>query len=322
MDLIYTNASKEDLGVLDAYNLDLSFGAKENDFEITVANDTRLESGAVVYIEGTEYGGIIDGLKTDTTSETITYFGRTWHGIMNSKVIEPDSGEDYLVVSGDANTVLASLLDRLGLSALLSAVETASGVNISGYQFNRYCFAYDGIRAMLSDADAKLKITWKDRGVVMSVEPVTDYTKAPVDGDMAVLNVERHDSKVNHLVCLGRGDLADREVIHLYANNTGKIVDIQYYTGIDEVMDVYDYSNVESSDELRSSGIAKLKELRDSDKAEASVVEDDSLEYDIGDIVGATDTLTGVSVSASVSQKIVRINNGVISTEYQIGEGD
>lgn len=322
MDLIYTNASKEDQGVLGAYAFDLSFGAKENDFEITVANDTRLESGAVVYIEGTEYGGIIDGLKTDTTSETITYFGRTWHGIINSKVIEPDSGEDYLVVSGEANTVLASMIDRLGLSALFSAVSTASGVTISGYQFNRYCLAYDGIRAMLLDADAKLKIAWKDRGVVLSVEAATDCTKAPVDGDMAVLNVERHDSKVNHLVCLGRGELAAREVIHLYANNAGKIVDTQYYTGLDEVVAVYDYSNVESSDELRNGGIAKLKELRDIDKAEVSVVEDDTLEYDIGDIVGATDTLTGVSVSASVSQKIVRINNGVISTEYKIGEGD
>ena len=116
MDLIYTNASKIDQGVLRSYSLDLSFGedSSENDFELTLSNtEPALADNSMIYMDGTEYGGIVDGMRSNTESQTTIYVGRTWHGIMNSKVIEPDSGEDYLVVSGDAHSVLASLINRL-----------------------------------------------------------------------------------------------------------------------------------------------------------------------------------------------------------------
>lgn len=317
MDLIYTNANRADVGVLSTYAFDLSFGASENDFEMTLGvNEAVLEFSAFIYIEGTEYGGIIDGMKTSTQGETITYNGRTWHGIMNSKVIQPDTGEDYFVVSGDANEILTMLIARLGLSGLFVAAEELSGVNISGYQFNRYCKGYDGIRAMLAASNAKLKIAWENRSVVLSAESIADYTEAPVDGDIATLTVEQHKGKTNHLICLGKGDLAAREVIHLYADQFGRIGDVQYYTGLDEIADTYENSN---SDNLRSEGIKKLTELRNNDKAEIALPETEGLFYDIGDIVGATEYKSGVSVAATVTQKIVKINNGVVSTEYKTG---
>lgn len=319
MDLIYTDANRVDQGALSAYAFDLSFGAEENDFEMILgADEPALEFGACAYIDGTEYGGIVDAKETSSDKGTITYTGRTWHGVLNSKVIQPDSGADYYVVSGDANTILATLINRLGLTGLFHAEESASGITVSSYQFNRYCAAYDGIRAMLADVGAKLKIVWQDRAVYLSAEHITDYTSNPVDGDTASITVEQHGKKVNHLICLGKGDLAEREVIHLYADASGNISETQYYTGIDEIAAVYDYSNVESSAELRSSGKSRLKELRDSDTAEICLFESDQV-YDIGDIVGATDINTGVSVAAAVSQKIVRIENGAVNTEYQTG---
>ena len=322
MDLIYTNASRIDQGVLPAYLLDLSYGedAEENDFELTVVkSEAVLESNSILYIENTEYGGMVDALKTTTTEESITYMGRTWHGILNSKVIQPDSGADYLVVSGDAHDVLSMLISRLGLSDLFSAVKTPSGINISRHQFNRYCYGYDGIRSMLAKNGAKLKIVWKDRAVYLSAEPIVDYTESPIDGDVAPITVERHETKVNHLICLGRGELANREVIHLYVDQFGRIGDVQYFTGLEEVVEVYDNTAVESSEELRNGGITRLTELRNNDKAEMDLTEIEGQTYDIGDIVGATDIQSGVSVSSAVSQKIVRINNGVISTEYKTG---
>ena len=317
MDLIYTNAKRADQGVFSAYALDLSCGANENDFELTLgANEPTLETDACIYIEGTEYGGTVGGLKTSTNSETIKYMGRTWHGIMNSKVIQPDTGEDYLVASGDAHEVLSFLISRLGLSGLFVVAEGLSGVNISNYKFHRYCKCYDGVRAMLATKGAKLKIAWEDRAVHLSVEPIVDYTEAPVDGDIATLTVEQHKDKVNHLICLGKGDLAEREVIHLYVDQFGRIGDVQYYTGLDEIADTYDNS---ISEDLRSDGIKRLNELRSNDKAEIALPESDGLSYDIGDIVGATEYRSGVSVAATVTQKIVKINNGVVSTEYKTG---
>ena len=317
MDLIFTNENREDQGVLSTHYFDLSYGAAENDFELTLgANEPTLEMGACVFIEGTEYGGIVGGIKSSTNGETITYRGRTWHGIMNSKVIQPDTGKDYLVVSGDANEVLSFLIARLGLSGLFVADENLSGVNISNYKFHRYCKGYDGIADMLADNNGKLKIAWKDRAVHLTAEMVVDYTESPVDGDVATLTVEQNKDKVNHLVCLGKGDLAEREVIHLYADQFGQIGDTQHYTGIAEIVETYENTN---SEDLRSDGAKRFAELLNNDTAEISLSEADGLTYDIGDIVGAKEYKSGISVSASVTQKIVKINNGVVSTEYKTG---
>ncbi len=316
MDLIYTNAERTDLGVLATHSFDLSYGASENDFELTIgANEPTLEANACVYIEGTEYGGMVGGVKTSTNGETITYKGRTWHGILNSKVIEPDTGEDYFVVSGDANTVLASLIYRLRLTELFEASENLSGVNISRYQFHRYCKGYDGLRDMLADNGAKLKVAWIGGAVQLSAEPLVDYTEAPIDGDIAKLTVEQNKDKVNHLICLGKGDLAEREVVHLYVGKNGEVGKTQYYTGAAEIVETYENT---STDDLEADGVKKLKELQNTDKAEINLSETEKI-FDIGDIVGAKEYRFGVEVSEAVTQKIVKINNGVVSTEYKTG---
>ena len=317
MDLIYTNSNKADQGVLTAYSFDLSFGASENDFEIILgADEPPLEPRSFVYIEGTEYGGIVDGMKASTTGETVTYLGRTWHGVLNSKVIEPNAGQAYFSVSGEANSVISEIVSRLGLGDMFTAAEEQSGISLSRYQFNRYCLGYDGLRAMLAANGAKLKVSFRNRSVYLSAEPVADHSEPTVNGDIATLTVERHDTKVNHLVCLGKGELTEREVVHLYADQFGRIGDTQYYRGLEEVSAVYDNSN---TDDLRKDGVAKLTELRDNDKADISIPETDGIVYDIGDIVGANEQKSGVKVTSAVSQKIVKINNGVIKTEYKVG---
>lgn len=318
MDLIYTDENRIDKGVLTTYAFDLSFGADENDFEMTLgAKEPALSDGSFAYIEGTEYGGTVDGIKASTNSDTVTYKGRTWHGLLNSKVIEPNAGESHLIVSGDANELLAMLIDRMGLSGLFVAAEELSGINISKYQFHRYCKGYDGIRDMLGDNGAKLNIAWENRAVRLSAVPVVDYTDSPTDNDTASLNVEKYSKKVNHLICLGQGNLTEREVIHLYADQFGNIGDEQYYFGLDEITEPYENTN---SEDLRQDGISHFKTLRNNDKAEFSLKDANAIPYDIGDIVGASEIRTGVSVTAVVTQKIIRIKNGVISTEYKTGE--
>ncbi len=319
MDLIYTNAKRIDQGVLSSYSFDLSYGADENDFELTLAADEpALEFGAIIYIEGTEYGGIIDAIKASSNGDTITYIGRTWHGILNSKAIEPDSGSNYFTVSGDANDILSTLVKRFKLGAIFTAGESTSAVNISSYKLARYTKAYDGIAAMLAKKKAKLIMTWKDRSVELTAVPIVDYTKAPVDGDVATLTVEKHDSKVNHLICFGRDCCANREVMHLYVDQFGRIGSVQYYTGLKEYTEVYEYGHADSETEIIEGARERFAKLRDNDKSEISLPAGDYT-FDIGDIVGASEIRSGVSVTATVTQKIVRINNGTVSIEYKIG---
>lgn len=321
MDLIYTNPSREDVGVLLDYDMDLAFGADENDFECTIQAAAHCcEAGSCLYFEGTEFGGIVDGITSKSDTKEVIYSGRTWHGILNSKVLEPDSGEAYLVMTGEANVIIASLLSRMGLTNLFAVSAVDSGLTINGYRMNRYICGYDGIRKMLKTVGGKLLFNYQDGKVVLSAAAAHDYSQdEEFDSDLVDLNIKKKYKTVNHLVCLGSGELENRMVIHLYADTDGNISQAQTQFGMDEITDVYDHSNAESEDELISGGIDKLKEMWE--PAEMSVdfgATDDS--YDVDDIVGAADNITGISVAAAITKKIVTIKNGQITISYKVGE--
>lgn len=317
MDLIYANSSREDIGVIPDYDFDLAFGSDENDFELTVSrNDHCCEAGYYIYIEGTEYGGVIDAITSDTAAEDVIYSGRTWHGILNSKILCPDAGESYFTVSGDANTILGTLLSRMGLAALFSASSAPSGINVSGYQFARYVSGYDGIRQMLKSVSAKLRVAYSGGSAVLSAAPIVDYTQDGLDSDQLALKVKKTANKVNHLICLGSGELANRTVVHLYADASGNISQTQTFTGTAEYTAVYDYSNAEDTAELIKGGTERLKELLQQDDLTVDVNEVDD-PYDVGDIVGASDDVTGVTIAVPITKKIIRVQNGIVSVDLE-----
>lgn len=321
MDLIFTNKGREDVGVLLEYELDMAFGADENNFECTIQAAAHCcEAGSFLYFEGTEYGGIIDGIQSKSDTQEVIYSGRTWHGILNSKVIEPDSGAAYLTLTGEANAVLGSLVERMALSDLFEASAEDSGLTIQGYQMNRYISGYDGIVKMLGVVGAKLQVTFQDGKVIVSAVPKYDYSNdEEFDSDLVEFNIKRTFKTVNHMVCLGSGELENRMVIHLYADTEGNISQTQTQFGLDEITAVYDFSNVESEEELLSGGAEKLHSLWE--PSDLSVDFDDTSDnYDVGDIVGAVDNITGISISAAVTKKIVTIKNGHITISYKVGE--
>lgn len=337
MDLIYMNANKEDIGVLMNYELDMAFGSDENTFECIVqSKDHCCKAGFFLYIEGTEYGGIVDGIQSKTSTEEVIYSGRTWHGILGSKIILPliageeipsnitvkehdakgDSIADrYLIVSGEANDCIGFILERCGLSSLFEAHSEPSGININAYQFHRYTDAYTGLCKMLSSAGAKLKLAYRDGKIVVSAVERYDFSKDDsFDSDMIDFDVSKRFKTVNHLICLGGGELENRLVIHLYADTEGNISETQTMFGEDEYAAVYDYSSVESEKELISSGTDELKAQWSQDSI--SIDFDETMDaYDVGDIVGATENIIGVSVAATITKKIVTIKNGKITID-------
>lgn len=321
MDLIYMNTNKEDVGVLLDYEMDIAFGKDENDFECTIAAQSHCcEAGFYLYMEGTEYGGIIDSISSDSETEEVKYAGRTWHGILNSKIIEPDSGQAYLTLSGEANTVIASLLSRLSLTGLFEASTENSGLTISSYQMNRYIAGYDGIIKMLKTVGGKLLFSNEGGKVILSAVPVHDYTQdEEFDSDLVDLKVTKKFNTVNHLVCLGTGELENRTVIHLYANEGGIISGTQTQFGLDEYADILDYPNAESASELESKGIERLKEQWNPADLSVSFDADDDT-YDVGDIVGAYDNVTKLAVTTTIAKKIVTMQNGQITISYEVGE--
>lgn len=72
-------------------------------------------------------------------------------------------------------------------------------------------------------------------------------------------------------------------------------------------------------DHYRSLVAAGLKYFYDLEKEESQRITIDDFELEIGDTVGGYDEKTDTDVSQEVTNKIVKINNGVITTEYEIG---
>lgn len=267
MDLIFTNENKEDQGVLFDYEFDLAFGADENTFECTIPAEKHCcAAGSFLYIEGTEYGGIVDSIKSNTEQETVTYLGRTWHGILEGAVIQPESGYDYHVVVGEGNAVLAGLIDYLGLSGIFTASEDDSGIHIATWSF-RYVNAYSGICKMLAEYDGKLKFKHDVDRVILYTEPLLDFSMdEEFDSSQVDFTVQKNFRPVNHLVCLGGGNLKDRHVIHLFTDENGgvqpyktvanPVEDAEYIldqrhkllTGIDEVAEILDYPSAQTAE--------------------------------------------------------------------------
>lgn len=336
------NETLEDVGVLQEYELDMAYGADENDFECTVGIESHCcQGGYYLYIEGTEYGGVIDGIQVDTSNNELVYSGRTWHGILGSKIIVPllpgESSTDtvtitavdsagvsqvgkYLIISGDANACIGYIVERVGLGNLFSAQTETSGVTITNYQFNRYTDAYTGIFKMLASAGLKLKTRFVGGSVVLSAVPSYDYSQdEEFDSDLVEFKLDKQYRTVNHLICLGKGDLDERTVVHLYADANGNISQTQTQTGLSEYAATYDYSNVESAEELILKGTEKLQSMWTQDKIKVDF-DGTTDDYDVGDRVGAIDNVTGIVVAATINKKIIKIENGQTSISYDVGE--
>lgn len=322
MELVYTNSKGEWQGCLQAFGLDLAFGSDENDFQLTVPTGTVIEPGALVFEPFTEYGGTVDGDGFDNESGVpmTVYKGRTWHGIMASSVLRPDPGNDYLTVNGEANSVISQLIARQGLQGVFTASETPSGVNVSNYRFARYTDLYTGLKAMLAGIGMRLDVEKGEGLCILSAVPAAIYGNDGVDSNRFSFKAQRTARTVNHLICLGKGQLAQRTVIDLYMDENGNVSRTQSAFGLDNIEQAYNFNSADES-ELITQGTKKLQEYREaSSSAEVSAFENQ--EFFIGDVISASSVETGFSVSAAITKKIVNVNpeNSLETVNYQVGD--
>lgn len=316
VELIVTDASHVDQASLEDFTLDAAWGADENDFELTV--DRLIDAGSYVYFDGGECGGVVDSLKDSLKDgrSTLTYGGRTWHGMLANKILEPDRGKDYLTVSGTASTVIGSLISRVGLDGVFDAVDspTAGAQTIKQYQFDRYVDAYSGLRKMCAASGLKLRLAYASGKVRVWAEPAAHYGDS-IDSDLIDFDATRTWRKPNHMIGLGKGELRNRIVSHWYADSKGNVTQTQTFKGLDEIAQVYDYSSAEA-DELAKNTKKKLQDLQSEGEVKVTVHEDSGIAFDVGDTVTARDNLTGITVNATISKKIVKVSDGVLSVDY------
>lgn len=326
MDLIYvrTDANGSTSGYLSnfeaTFDISTDLDYVTNEFEIVQVLPTdksgllwaENEISTIVYVDGTEYGGEISGSEINIADNTIKYTGRTWRGCLDQWIIEPPSGQDYLVVSGN----LATTLRRLPMGPYITVEDTPYVGNT--YQFARYVSTFEGASNLVSAAqsDLRLGIVWNSDGYggtatlsVVQARDLRNVVEVSQDYNNKIqLTITRDGNTPKELICLGSGELKDREVIKLYADDDWNISQVPI-AGAYPVA-VYDFS---SSEQLLADGRKHFLELiHNHEQIEVTI---NDLDIQLSDIIGARDVLTGETVSAEITSIIWRCtNNG----DYQV----
>lgn len=315
MVLVVHDSAVGDIREIEEFELDLAFGSDENALKLEARAGDAPEEGQFVFIDGTEYGGVIDQASYEAGMEatgSILCKGRTWHGILAGKRLLPDSGSGYLSVSGKAGDVLASLVERMGLSGLFSAASDDTAVS---YTFERFCDGYSGLKAMAKANGRKVSMRRRGGKVELSLPPAVDYA-SKVDSDLLDFTLTSVHRCVNHLVCAGTGELEERAVVHFYADAAGNVSHTQSLFGVDEISALYDYSNADE-EKLEEEGRKKLQEYQTQGSVEVEAHDD--IDVDVGDVISARDNAHGRTVTATVAKKIVKVSRGVATYSYEVG---
>lgn len=334
MEFTAVGTNKKELGrISNIKSADIEIG-DTNTFELTFLSEEWLNADELngidyFYCAGEEVGGMIRKLKVMTEKGQVKASGLTWRGNLGVKVIQPPTGEAYRIVSGEANAILRELIDD-EFDGLIKGSTEVSDFTITSYPFARYCTLLEGLEAMLAKVGAKLRIRYQESKMVdgtlqrgyaeVSAVAVNDYSNKIEFSKDGRIHLTAKDNRmgVNHLICLGQGELTDRLVVHLYVGQDGSIMDTQYYTGIEEVCETYEYTSEEDADELASQGTKRLNENKNSRSIELTA---DDIDVELGDIVGGEEEITGISMKTSIIRVIYKINSdGILSKQYKVGE--
>ena len=281
---------------------DFEVGDEENSYLITMPRDEweSIEDDSRIYIPGTEYGGLYKRLESDTKNNSAAVGGLTWRGMLQKKIISPPSGQDYATDSGELNAIIGARV-AAAFPGLFTGSNESTGISIS-YQYTRYCTLYDGLKALLKNAGYRMEIQYDAllRKVVVSAVPIVDYS-AEIEYSS--------DMNADYSMKL------DRTVEHLYVDADGKISQTQTFFNENEIAEIYDYAGASREDLIKSGadqlrGELNLNEFRISLESERDVA--------IGDIVGARDYITGYTVTAPITTKIVKCEDGFVDTEYKL----
>ena len=327
--VVLANSDLRELGAVRDANLAVDLNGNRN-FSLQIARSywrPELTFSSVIYIPGTEYGGIIGEVLTDTTLDYVELKGLSWRGRLAKKIIEPPAGADYKTISGELHTVMKSLIEpEFDGLFVVSAEDT--GVTVSNYQFDRYCTLLDGLNKMLKSKGYRLQLSFRREQnepgyLYIEAVQITDFSDRIELSRDCKLNYTMDDKRdgVNHLIVTGKGELQDRNILHLYVGVNGEIGTEQYYTGLQEIAEVYENTSTET-DELMSAAEDRLRSLAGKKTFKMDVAKL-GMDVGIGDIVGGRDYLTGMYMAKPVENIVYEIINDVESKTYKLeGEGE
>ena len=158
------------------------------------------------------------------------------------------------------------------------------------------------------------------------VTDVNGYEKGITDSSQSIelnedgnvnFDILDYENGVNHLICLGSGEVEDRMQVDLYVWPDGSVRKEAYYTGIDVIEKYYENSNVKTVEELEEEGRDEIEKLMNYKQLKISL--DGNEDYELGDIVGGRERITNIYMRAPVVRKIVDVSgNGRTKISYKL----
>ena len=319
MELIVADGAGKTLFPLADFELDMDSGwgdGVDNTFDLIVrdASAPLPEAAWRVYADGTEMGGRVERfeLKTGRSSSELHWTGSTWSGVLAKRLLWPDAGQDYLTLAGDANAVLRQAVARLGLGSFFSVPEGDAGVAVS-YRCSRETpDAWTSLRLALRSAGLRLDAKWVDGVCRLQAAKVTDW-RGRVDSDLVDFDLSSDLLVTNHLKAAGKGDLASRQVVDVYADSKGNVGTSKAMAGVFELEEYYDANNSEG-DDLRDHAVSRLKDMQAEGGVKVTVGE--GVEFGLGDVVEARHYSPNVTVSVEISSRVTTATGAGVAVTY------
>lgn len=319
--LIHADSNLDEIGVINAYT---QFDAQlhdngemaDNTFQLTMPVGAwqldKIQRGDYVYINGTEYGGLVSSVNKNTNDGTVTVKGVLWRGLLAMRIISPPSGSAYQVYTNtELNALIADVIGN-DYGGLFSCVTISTGVTTS-CQF-RYTQKLKGLTKALAQEGFTLScVYWASiKAVLTEARACTDYSSyADISSDLGIglsITAGRVDD-YNHCIALGTGELTERMVREIW------MLDGTVYTARPAALTeeklrsmVFDYPNAESADELLQSASSALLQYAAMTSAEIDLQkaqEQLNINLKLGDVIQTIDRDLNISAAKKVSQRIL-----------------
>lgn len=331
MDLIHANSEMIEQGVVtDFKKFDCQIKGDSdptnNTFELTMPIQSwkanKILSGHFLYVDGTEFGGLVRSVKKDTRTHTITIGGLTWRGLLANKIIVPPTGSAYLVFTSETpSNIIRSVVGTFykGIYAVEDAVDMPS----ISCQF-RYQTVLYGLSNVFSKSGLSLSIRFDATQGKCILKPrrIVDYSKLyDVSEDLGVnLTIKTGGTIVyNHVIALGRGELEERDVVERWLHN-GTIYSSRpsgMYEN-EEQTAVYDYPSVESITELENGAEEYLRKYQDTTTIDVDVSDVVDIDMLLDDTITVLDRDMDVNVVKRVLQKVLTITGQYEKIETEV----
>ena len=306
---IHHNCRLED----NTFALEMTVGAWQAD---------KIMRGDYVYIDQSEFGGIVASVEKNTATDTVTIKGPLWRALLAMRIISPPEGEAYKVyTNAEPNAVIADVVGN-DYVRLFHVPEIDTGVTMS-CQF-RYPTKLAGLSKALNAIGFTLSCIYdaSAQHVILQARRCVDYSDySDISPDLGIgmtVSAGRVDD-YNHVIGLGQGELTERMVREMW------MIDGRLYrtrpaslTETDLRSMTFDYPNAESEDELYSSmGDALLKYAAMS--SAAIDLSELQIDLQLDDLITTIDRDLNITAKKSVSQRILTITDegSTIRTEVE-----